>query len=152
MSIIDEFVKAEKLDDVIYFLAERMQRQVKQYTRQVLKENKINLTIDQWLIIKKVSEEPGIVQKEIAHTTFKDPAAVTRILDILVREEMVERRVSLTDRRVFEIYLSKKGKKTFDKTMPLVYDIRAKGMEGLTATELKALKSGLKKMYSNLIQ
>ncbi len=152
MSTIDEFVKAEKLDDVIYFLAERMQRQAKLYTRQVLKENKINLTIDQWLVIKKVSEESGIVQKEIANSTFKDPAAVTRILDILVREKMVERRVSPADRRVFEIYLSKKGKKIVEKTMPLVYDIRAKGMEGLSATELRALKSGLKKMYHNLIQ
>ena len=150
MSTIDKYIKAQNLEDVIYFLAERMQRQAKNYTRQVFKEKGIDLTIDQWLVIKKVSERPGIVQKEIAENTFKDPAAVTRILDILVREKMVERRASSADRRVYEIFLSKKGQKIYDQVMPLVYEIRAKGMNGLTGAELKNLKSGLKKMYNNL--
>lgn len=152
MSIVDKHVKANKLDDVIYFLAERMQRQAKNHTRQVFKEKGIDLTIDQWLVLKKVSEEPGIVQKEIASTTFKDPAAVTRILDIMVRKNLVERRPSATDRRVYEIYLSKQGKKMINTLMPVVYDIRAKGLQNLSQTELRALKSGLKKMYNNLVQ
>lgn len=152
MSIIDKHIKAEKLDDVIYFLAERMQRQAKNHTRQIFKEQGYDLTIDQWLVLKKVSEEPGIVQKEIANTTFKDPAAVTRILDIMVRKNLVERHPNPTDRRVFEIHLSKQGKKMIDTLMPVVYDIRAKGLQGLSQAELRSLKSGLKKMYNNLVQ
>ncbi len=152
MSTVDEYVKAQKLEDVIYFLAERMQRQAKSYSRKVLREHGYTITIDQWLVIKKISEEPGITQVDIAQTTFKDPAAVTRILDILVREDLVERRMGTEDRRVFEIYLSVKGEELVVGVMPLIYGIRAKGMDGLSQQELEAMTSGLKKMYENLLK
>ena len=151
MSIIDEYVKAQKLDEVIYFLAERMQRQAKTYSRKVLREHGYRITIDQWLVLKKISEEPGISQVDIAQTTFKDPAAVTRSLDILVREAWVERRTGAEDRRVFEIYLSKSGAQLVEGILPLIYDIREKGMKGLTKRELETMKAGLKKMYDNLL-
>ncbi len=151
MSIVDEFVNAEKLEDVIYFLAERMQRQAKTYTKKVFKEHGYDITIDQWLVLKKISEEPGISQVDIAHTTFKDPAAVTRILDILVRKNLVERRMGQSDRRIFEIFLSAEGEQLIEGAMPLIYDIRAKGLEGLSKNQLQGMKSGLKKMYENLI-
>lgn len=151
MSIVDEYVKAKKLDEVIYFLAERMQRQAKTYSRQVLREHGYRITIDQWLVLKKISEEPGISQVDIAQTTFKDPAAVTRILDILVREAWVERRTGSADRRVFEIYLSQSGAQLVEGILPLIYDIREKGMKGLTKRELETMKAGLKKMYDNLL-
>ena len=151
MSIVDEFIKAQKLEDVIYFLAERMQRQAKQVTKQEFKKHGIKVTLDQWLVLKKISEEPGIAQVEIAHTTFKDPAAVTRILDILERKKLVKRQAG-TDRRAYEIYLSAAGAKLVKDIMPLVYDIRARGLHNLSKNQLQALKSGLKKIHDNLLE
>ena len=87
MSIIDDI----QLSDVIYFLTERMMRQAKEVTKVHFKENGFGVTLDQWLVLKRISEVPGIAQIDIANSTFKDPAAVTRILDILERKALVER-------------------------------------------------------------
>ena len=86
MSTIDSVINDKKLEEVVYFLAERMMRRAKEYSKKQFKKEKIDLTIDQWVVLKRISEDVGISQVEIATTTYKDPAAVTRILDILVKK------------------------------------------------------------------
>lgn len=149
MSIVDEIIKDKKLEEVVYFLAERMMRRAKEYSKQQFKKEKIDLTIDQWIILKRVSEEIGISQVEIAISTFKDPAAVTRILDILVKKELVKRISKPDDRRAFEIHLTKMGAKLVNKVIPLAQKTRQKGLEGLSDRELKVLKKALKKIHDN---
>ena len=149
MSIIDEVLKDKKLEEVVYFLAERMMRRAREYSKAQFKKEKVDLTIDQWVILKRVSEEIGISQVEIASSTYKDPAAVTRILDILVRKGFVTRMSKLDDRRAFEIHLTKAGAELVNRVIPMAQETREKGLEGLTERELKVLNKALKKIHDN---
>lgn len=149
MSIIDKVIVDKPLEDVVYFLADRMMRRAKEYSKAVFKDNQINVTIDQWVILKRISEQQGIGQKDLANSTYKDPAAVTRILDILERKTLVERRDRPDDRRAYEIYLTTAGTALVNKALPLVQGIRKKGLDGLSAKELDLLKNGLTKIYHN---
>ena len=149
MSIIDEVIKDKKLDEVVYFLAERMMRRAREYSKQQFKKENVDLTIDQWVILKRVSEEIGISQIEIASSTYKDPAAVTRILDILVKKGFVKRMSKPDDRRAFEIHLTKEGALLVNKVIPLAQETRERGLEGLNDRELKILKKALKKIHDN---
>ena len=149
MSIIDEVIKDKKLDEVVYFLAERMMRRAREYSKQQFKKENVDLTIDQWVILKRVSEEIGISQIEIASSTYKDPAAVTRILDILVKKGFVKRMSKPDDRRAFEIHLTKEGALLVNKIIPLAQETRERGLEGLNDRELKILKKALKKIHDN---
>ena len=149
MSTIDKVIKDKKLDEVVYFLAERMMRRAREYSKTQFKKEKVDLTIDQWVILKRVSEELGISQVEIAATTYKDPAAVTRILDILVKKGFVTRVSKPDDRRAFEIHLTKTGAKLVNKVIPLAQETREKGLEGLSERELKVLNKALKKIHDN---
>lgn len=149
MSINDESFKDKKLEEVVYFLAERMMRRAREYSKQQFKKEKIDITIDQWVVLKRISEEVGISQVEIANTTYKDPAAITRILDILVKKELVNRMAKFDDRRAFEIHLTKKGAALVSRATPLAQEIREKGLRGLSERETKVLTKALKKIYDN---
>ena len=149
MSIIDEIIKDKKLDEVVYFLAERMMRRAREYSKEQFKKAKVDLTIDQWVILKRVSEEIGISQVDIASSTYKDPAAITRILDILVKKGFVTRMPKLDDRRAFEIHLTKKGADLVNRVIPMAQETRQKGLEGLNDQELKVLNRALKKIHDN---
>ncbi|MCB0641507.1 MAG: MarR family transcriptional regulator [Phaeodactylibacter sp.] len=146
MSIIDDI----QLSEVLYFLTERMMRQAKDLTKVVFKEHGFEVTLDQWLILKRISEKPSIAQIDIANSTFKDPAAVTRILDILERKQLVERQANVLDRRTYELHLTDKGFKLVAQITPVVQDIRAQGMKDLSPAEIETTKTVMRKMYQNL--
>jgi DNA-binding MarR family transcriptional regulator len=140
----------DNLDEVIYFLSERMMRRAREYSKIIFVEHGFDVSIDQWVILKRISEEQGISQVDLANATYKDPASVTRILDILEKKGWTERRADENSRRAYKIYLTTEGSVLVDKMLPVVQSIRLKGTENLTAEEIESTKSVLKKMYTNL--
>ena len=143
-------IEDKKLDDVVYFLAERMMRQARLFMRQQFKAFFTEITLDQWIVLKRVSEEEGISQIDIASSTFKDPAAVTRILDILQKKNLVERQTHPKDRRAFEVHLTSEGGELVKKLTPIAQEVRALGMEGIDVEEIEVTKKVLKRIYDNL--
>ncbi|WP_020526339.1 MarR family winged helix-turn-helix transcriptional regulator [Flexithrix dorotheae] len=141
----------KELHEVLYFRIERTMRRLKEYTRQVLKENKYGITIDQWIILKRISEDDnGISQTDVSNSTFKDPAAITRIIDHLCKKQLVERLPVENDRRAHRLVLTPLGKDLVIEMTPLIQAIRAKGIKDLKEDEVEALKINLDKIYHSL--
>ncbi len=149
MSNIDKIISDEKLNDVFFFLIDRMMKRVKEYTLSNFKENEFNVTKVQWVILKRIAEKNGSTQREIAETTFKDPAALTRILDILEKKQLVKRMASEGDRRSFEVHLTVSGSRLVNRMIPVVQDIRSKALQNVSVEELDMVKTVMKKMYNN---
>jgi DNA-binding MarR family transcriptional regulator len=138
----------QALQDVVYYRIERTMRQVKAYTRQVLREHQFGVTIDQWILLKRISEEPaGLSQNDLAQSTFKDPAAITRILDQLAKRNLVTRTEVEGDRRTNNLALTEKGLDLVLQMTPYVKDIRALGLSQLNEQEIEQLKTLLDKVY-----
>lgn len=139
----------KNIDPDIYFQLEKASRKVKQYTKQVFKEKGLDITVEQWAILKKVAESEGQSQKEIAASTYKDTPTLTRIIDLMTDKGLVERRIHKEDRRKFGIYLTDNGRKMVDKVIPLESLIRQKGLEGMDEKELKGLQTMLSNLFEN---
>lgn len=138
------------LDQVFFFHVERMMKAVNEHTLAVFKENKFPVTKDQWVILKKVSEGKEKTQKEIADSTFKDPAALTRILDLLEKKGFVQRKASADDRRSFEIQLTVDGSRLVNRMLPFIQEIRAKALENVSEEEEAGAREVLEKIYGNM--
>jgi len=139
-----------KLEEVYFFLLERTIRQFRRYSQQVFDAHNIPLTGDQWVVLKRISEQEGINQREIADLTYKDPASVTRILDLLEKQALVSRKPVENDRRTYALFLTKDGRKLVEKVTPIAIEVRKKGLDGLTQKDAKQLQSILNKIYENL--
>ena len=127
-------------------------RKAKSATKKMFKENNFDLTVEQWILMKRIYEniETGISQIDLANTTFKEPAAVTRTLDILERKNFIERTPKPEDRRVFLINLTAKGKSLVEEITPIVQSMRAESFKGLKEKDMDTLKKLINRIYENI--
>ena len=140
-----------KLEEVYFYLLERTVRQFRKFSKVKLGEKGYDLSGEQWVVLKRVSEQEGVNQKEIANLTYKDPASVTRILDILQKKGWVNRQPIPGDRRAYGLHLTKEGKNLVKKVTPIAKRMRAIGLEGVSPKELEMLKKTLNTIYKNML-
>jgi DNA-binding MarR family transcriptional regulator len=132
------------------FLIEVTMKKIKQRLQRKFNEIDIDLTVDQWVILDILNTEDGISQQEIGKVCFKDAPTLTRILDLMVRKELIERNTQTSDRRKFEIRLTAKGLDTYNTTAPLVQQFRAEGRADLSEQDMHDLFRILRHINSNI--
>ncbi|MCY7353229.1 MAG: MarR family transcriptional regulator [Cytophagaceae bacterium] len=138
----DERAYFFKIDTTIKKIRNSLQRQ--------LDEAGFDLTVDQWVLLDHVCRNPGINQTELAEMTVKDTPTVTRILDLLIRKDLAERRPDATDRRKFSLHLTPAGQTLFDQALPIVVAVRRKGWGDMSDTDYQNLTRILDSIHQNV--
>jgi MarR family transcriptional regulator for hemolysin len=144
-----KFFEMEKLKDIIFYNMEKAIKTYRMYAQKRLKDNGFKITIDQWMIIKAILENPTIPQQEIAKKVFKDNASVTRIIDLLVKSAYLEREVNPNDRRKSNLKVTEAGVTIIYQVQDLVLENRKNSLDGLTPEELQTLNQAFKKVIAN---
>src|SRR3970282_2749310 len=75
------------------------------------RKNNIALTKEQWTILGVLWQDDGCSQQTLADRTHKDKPGITRLIDNLEKESLVERRPDAQERRLNLIFLNPQGKK-----------------------------------------
>ena len=84
--------------------------------RPVLREH--GLTEQQWRVIRVLAEHGGIDASEVAERSFLLAPSLTRILQFLEREGLVERQSDNNDQRRSVLRLTENGRKIFGRVGP----------------------------------
>ncbi|RXM53715.1 MULTISPECIES: MarR family winged helix-turn-helix transcriptional regulator [unclassified Chryseobacterium] len=141
----------EKLNSIIFYNIDKAIRAYRNYAQRQLKAHGYSITIDQWLIIKAILENPGITQNEIGDLVFKDNASVTRIIDLMVKSEYVIRHVHPDDRRKTNLEVTDSGKKVIREVQNIVENNREIALKGVSKDELEMMYSALLKISENCL-
>jgi MarR family transcriptional regulator, transcriptional regulator for hemolysin len=140
----------EKLEDVLYYLIDKTNKVARRYSQDVFIKKGFDITIDQWLVLKKIHDSAEINQIELATTLFKDRASIARILQILVRKKLVKKDFKESDRRHFMLSLTAKGEQLFKELLVHVKAMRLQGIADFTEYEKEQIKKLLNRMITNL--
>ncbi|MCE7055788.1 MarR family transcriptional regulator [Algoriphagus sp. AGSA1] len=132
------------------FLLDRTARKVKQYAQQQFKSGDFDVTVDQWLVLKNLSENDLLSQTELANLVFKDHPTLTRIIDLLCKKGYVERVPHPQDRRSFQLHLTESGVSKVVSLRPEIHQIREKAWENLSPHDFEEFKRILNTIYQNL--
>jgi DNA-binding MarR family transcriptional regulator len=132
------------------FLLERTARRVKQFAQSKFNELQFEITVDQWSVLKNLYHHRNLSQAALAELVFKDQPTLTRILDLLCKKELVERRAHPTDRRCFTVHLTPAGTSKVEQLLPEVNTIREKAWENLSPKDFEHFKKVLDTIYTNL--
>ncbi|WPR75717.1 MarR family transcriptional regulator [Algoriphagus sp. NG3] len=132
------------------FLLDRTARKVKQYAQQQFKSGDFDVTVDQWLVLKNLSENDLLSQTELANLVFKDHPTLTRIIDLLCKKGYVERVPHPQDRRSFQLHLTESGVSKVVSLRPEIHQIREKAWENLSPHDFEEFKRILDTIYQNL--
>jgi len=76
----------------------------------LLEESNAGITSDQFRLLTTLWKKDGLTQQQLANTTGRDRAGITRMIDILEDQGLLTRIPDKDDRRINLIYLTKKGK------------------------------------------
>lgn len=141
----------EKIEDVILFQIEQTSKQAKKYSQKELDRLGIDITVEQWILLKIVSETPALSQSELAERSLRDPASITRTLDILQRKKgLLHRFNEVGDRRPYRLGLTIKGDAFVNKHLSEIERQRRQSVSGLSKEEMMELSRMLKKIRENM--
>ena len=141
----------EKLNSIIFYNIDKAIRSYRNYAQRQLKAHGYTITIDQWLIIKAILENPGITQNEISDLVFKDNASVTRMIDLMVKSEYIIRKVHPEDRRKTLLEVTDSGVKVIKEVQNIVEKNRKIALKGISNEELEVMYSALLKISENCL-
>ncbi len=137
-----------ELDNYIGFILNNVTRKFSQFTVNFFKE--YNITPEQAGIIRRLGEEEGITQKDLAIRMDKDQTNVTRLLDQLERKDLVTRNRSKDDRRSSLTYLTDEGKKLNEYIIPAEQEIMNVALRGISEERKALLKEIIGEITENI--
>ncbi|NDP27428.1 MAG: MarR family transcriptional regulator [Flavobacterium sp.] len=114
------------------------------------KKNNIALTKEQWTILGVLWQEDGCSQQTLADRTYKDKPGITRLIDNLEKENLVERRPDAKDRRLNLIFLTPKGKIIENDVIQIVNLTLESAVKGIDPENLKIVRDTFLQIYDNL--
>ncbi len=109
------------------------------------------ITVDYWVILNRLWKQDGIIQNELALTTGKDNASITRILDGMQKKGLIERHASKNDRRAFNICLTDKAKSLEKPLKEIAVNNTEIGLQSLDEKDIAILKNILDKIFHNYL-
>lgn len=139
----------EKLDSIFFYSLEKAIKSYRQFAQRNMMNNGFDLTIDQWLVLKAIGDNPDWTQHEIAEAAFKDFASITRIVEILVKKEYLTRAIHSNDRRRFNLTPTDKAIVNLEAMQPITESNRKTALEGISKDEVAHLHHYLNKIIEN---
>ncbi|WP_186774348.1 MarR family winged helix-turn-helix transcriptional regulator [Chitinophaga pinensis] len=133
-----------------FFKLDATLKRIRNYWQKTFDANKKDITVDQWLLIENLYKHKKITHNELARLTSKDITTVSRIIELLVKKELVVREGSPQDRRKVYLQLTPKGSDKYKDVRPLVLDMRKTGWSGLTEHDYTELTRILDAIYQNI--
>lgn len=139
----------EKLDSVLFYYIEKAIKSYRQFAQRELKQAGLTITVDQWLTLNCLNENPQITQKELAEAIFKDTASITRIIDLLVTAKYIKRNINKEDKRKSNLSITNLGLEIIDKASPIVNNYRNQALKGIGIAKEDHVKMVMKTIIKN---
>jgi len=104
----------------------------------------------QWAVLLRIDRTEGLKQSELAEILDLQPISLTRLLDRLADNGLIERRSDPNDRRANRLYLKPAAKPLLDRLSELGADMMETVLEGLPPRSIDRMLEELGMLKDNL--
>lgn len=130
------------------FALHDLARTMKLYADQ--KASQFGMTRSQWAVLSKLERSEGLKQSELAELLDVQPITLTRLIDRLCDNGLIERRADADDRRAKRLYLTKAAKPILEHLHALRVDITDKSLKGFDDAAIRKLVEQLDTIKDNI--
>lgn len=109
----------------------------------------LDLTKEQMIVLKRLHDQDGMSQNELAFLTLRDKSSLTRLLNKMEKKDYIIRKQCKEDKRINKVYLTSLGKTVFESSKPVINNMITKMEENISQSEKKQIIEILKKVQSN---
>jgi DNA-binding MarR family transcriptional regulator len=138
-----------RLQDVLFYSLESATKAYRRFAQARLYAAGIDITIDQWLVLKTLQESTDVTLQQVGVAVFKDFASITRIVQLLEQKGLLRRKPHPHDGRRSELVLTSAGKSVIRTVEPIAQANRRHALEGIDAEQLARLRAVLKRITEN---
>lgn len=136
------------LDDCIAFITNKSAKKLADEFNRRLQE--YGTTRVQWIALFYIGKVGEISQKELSDYMDIKESSMVRLIDRMEKEELVERRKEVEDRRITKIILTNKGKFLREELMPIGQAFQDDVLQGISKEYLEIFKDVLQRMTDNI--
>jgi len=128
------------LNDVARLLRTYADQRVRQY----------GMTRAQWAVLARLEHSEGLKQQELADMLDLQPITLTRLVDRLCANGLIERRGDPNDRRAKRLYLTPQARPLMDRLADLGADLMDTVLEGFDLKTVERMTAELARVKENL--
>jgi MarR family transcriptional regulator, transcriptional regulator for hemolysin len=108
------------------------------------------MTRAQWAVLARLARYEGLKQTELAEMLDLQPITLTRLLDRLSQNELIERRPDPEDRRAKRLFLLPAAQPLLERLGNLGEELMGTALAGLEPARIEALLADLGTVKENL--
>ena len=108
------------------------------------------MTRAQWAVLVRLDRSEGLKQSELAELLDLQPISLTRLLDRLAENKLIERRADPNDRRANRLFLTPAARPLLERLSELGTDMMSTVLEGLDAKTIERMLRDLGLVKGNL--
>ncbi len=120
------------------------------YFMDTFHENGIDLSKEQWIVLKKLHDQDGQTQNNLAFITNRSKTSLTRLINTMEKKNLVFRELFNKDKRINHIHLSDLGKKTFLSSLPVLKKLIDELQDNISPNDLTITIQVLNKIQNNI--
>ena len=109
-----------------------------------------DLTKEQFVALKILSESNGASQNKLVCITNRDKTSMTRLVNTLEKKNYIARIPSQEDKRINQLFITKAGKKILNDVTPYVIKNIDKLQKGVNVDETNMIIDVLKRIQKNI--
>jgi len=117
--------------------------------QEAFKKSNLDLTKEQMIVLKKLHDQDGLNQNELAFLTLRNKSSLTRLLTKMEAKKYITRKQSDDDKRINRVYATSFGKEIFERTRPIIHKLINKMEENISKKEKEQVIDILKKIQNN---
>jgi MarR family transcriptional regulator, transcriptional regulator for hemolysin len=108
------------------------------------------MTRAQWAVLLQLERREGRKQSELAEALDIQPITLTRLVDRLCANGLIERRADPNDRRAKQLYLTPVARPLIDRILDHVEDIAQTVLDGMESKDIDQMLGKLGRARDNL--
>ena len=116
----------------------------------LFREKGYKITVEQFTVLTILWYQDGLPQKTIAKQINRDKTTITRVVDNMMKDNLIVRIPSEKDKRIKLIYLTHKGKSMQNELMMSSGQIYMKAIDGLSRADIDSANMVMNKIIKNL--
>lgn len=120
------------------------------YFMDTFSEHGFDLSKEQWLILKVLSQDDGKIQNDLAFVTDRSKTALTRLIATMEKKGLVYRVTSKIDKRINHVFISDLGKYNFDKSIPIIKQIKSELQENISQEDIEKTIQVINQVLQNI--
>ncbi len=107
-------------------------------------------TAASYSILRELVAQPGLNQRQLAERVEVEGPTLTRQLERMERDGLVQRRRDADDRRSMVVEVTPEARRRYEDMQDVIADIEAELLAGLSPDQRRSLRAGLLQVRTNL--